>query len=396
MKTKSTIKYVSLQSFFWMAHCVISGNFANIYLRDMGVNNTEIGVVLTGGVLFAVVLQLLLSSLCDRHDAKMPAYICVTSISLSVFIAIVTELLYGHKLIVMVLYICIIAFQYVIPIMMNTMALNIIKSGIKINYGLGRGAGSVAFAIVSVSLGKFTSVYGSGSMMYLFIGFNIFMLLSLISLWPSKYMKNITEQGNNEGVSEKSSFIDVFKKYRRYILFLSGIALIFICVAFINSYLVNICDELGADSSVVGTALAIAAVVELPAMAFYNKISAKISCVNVLRITTIAFIIKILILVFAVNITMVYISMFFQMFSYALYIPASVFYTERIMDKEDKTKGQALLSIAGGGLGMGGILGGMIIDNFGLNILLTSGAVITVIGAFLVNISLQQTEVRKT
>lgn len=62
----------------------------------------------------------------------------------------------------------------------------------------------------------------------------------------------------------------------------------------------------------------------------------------IVKISGVAFFIKILILVFAVNMSHMYLSQSFQLFAYAVFIPAGAYYVSQTMKEIDQIKGQAM------------------------------------------------------
>ena len=74
-----------------------------------------------------------------------------------------------------------------------------------------------------------------------------------------------------------------------------------------------------------------------------------------------------------------------QMGSFAIYIPASVYYVNEVMEERDKFKGQALMTGTNtlGGV-IGSLLGGFLIDQAGVSVMNLAGLVMAVSGAVLV------------
>lgn len=70
--------------------------------------------------------------------------------------------------------------------------------------------------------------------------------------------------------------------------------------------------------------------------------------------------------------------------SYAVYIPASVYYADQIMDEAHKVQGQALMTVAFTiGSVFGNLLGGRLIDWYGVRAMLAVGIVCTAVGTLL-------------
>ena len=134
-----------------------------------------------------------------------------------------------------------------------------------------------------------------------------------------------------------------------------------------------------------GIAVFIAAIVELPAMGMFNAIRKKIDCTTLIKISVIMFAVKHGITFLATDMTMIYIAQFTQIAAYAIFIPASVYYVNEIIKKEDVIKGQSMvpMAITGSGI-LANLIGGMLIDVIGVHSVLMIGMGVSILGAVVV------------
>jgi PPP family 3-phenylpropionic acid transporter len=139
-----------------------------------------------------------------------------------------------------------------------------------------------------------------------------------------------------------------------------------------------------------GIAVSCAAFLELPTMALINKIMKKISVKNLLLISGIAFFIKHLLMLIAPNMAVVYISQAFQMFAYAVFIPAGAYFVNRTMARLDQVKGQAYIncSITLGGV-FSSLVCGRLLDIKGVDFMLTVSVIVTGIGLAIAFVALK-------
>ena len=93
-----------------------------------------------------------------------------------------------------------------------------------------------------------------------------------------------------------------------------------------------------------GNAVFLAAMLELPTMALFEKYKNKINIKNTIIISAIFFTLKHILTYFATNMFMIYLAQATQMLAYALFIPASVYYVDKLFDTKDAVKGQALVT----------------------------------------------------
>jgi PPP family 3-phenylpropionic acid transporter len=120
-------------------------------------------------------------------------------------------------------------------------------------------------------------------------------------------------------------------------------------------------------------------------MALIGVILKKVSSDKLIVFSGAAFFVKILILLFASNLAMMYVSQSFQLFAYAVFTPAVAFYVNETMNDADQVKGQAYVysAITVGGI-FSNLLSGIILDNFGIHTMLLTGTIVCGIGAAVV------------
>ena len=105
-------------------------------------------------------------------------------------------------------------------------------------------------------------------------------------------------------------------------------------------------QNIGGGSTEQGTAIAIAAVTELPAMVLYTWWSKKTDGRNLLRMAAWIWVAKNFLTLMARSPRALYIVGLLQFMSYAFYVPATVDYIARTLPQEDFLKGQAFSGTA--------------------------------------------------
>ena len=116
-------------------------------------------------------------------------------------------------------------------------------------------------------------------------------------------------------------------------------------------------------------------------MAAIGIVLKKFSADKLLIFSGMAFFAKILILMFATNMIGLYASQSFQLFAYAVFIPAGAYYVSTTMEELDQVKGQAYITSA---ITVGGVfsnlISGVILDNSGIFMMLLTGTVVCAVG----------------
>ncbi len=312
----------------------------------------------------------------------------------------------GSFLLTAAIYVLINAFSYTLNPLFNSMALEYLNLGIPMNYGLARGMGSVSFAVMSYLLGYFVSRFGAEFLLSIFLMCYCFTILSAVlfkirmpesifsaDLNPGSRISITQEEEPNEKDKASAGILSFFMKYKKFTFFLIGVSMIFYSHSLINTYLINIMENVGGNSTDMGISLSIAAALELPAMAGFIYIMKKIKCCKLVVIAAFFFLIKTTVTWLAPNVFMVHLSQIFQMLSYALFTPASVYYVNSIVEDHDKVKGQAMLGVATVGIAgsIANITGGKILDTLGVPFMLMLGSIVTATGFIIVCFSRERT-----
>ena len=149
--------------------------------------------------------------------------------------------------------------------------------------------------------------------------------------------------------------------------------------------MIQIITNVGGTSADLGRLLAIAAITEIPVMFLFSRIVKHVKSSVLLIISGIFFALKAFGYFTAGNIALMTVAAVMQMGSFALYIPASVYYVNEVMEERDKFKGQALMTGTNtlGGM-IGSLLGGFLIDHAGVAVMNLAGLIMAVSGAVLI------------
>lgn len=399
-----TIKYALLQSTYWISQCAIN-SFAAVFLQSRNFDNTQIGIVLSLAAILSIFLQPLIASFADKTSKVTLRQIVIAFMAIIFAMAFVLYIAPGSFWLIAILYVLINACTYTLNPLNNSLALEYMNQGVPMNYGLARGTGSVAFAVMSLFLGQLVNLLGPDILLLTFLLSFCFTITAVVffkaklpestqsvDLNPTS-LNSVTENPGKDksGPSGIGTFL---VKYKTYLLFLVGVAMIFYSHNLINTYLINIIENVGGNSKDLGISLAIAAAFELPAMAGFILLEKRFKCNHLVIISAFFFFLKSLLTWLSPNVGMVYVSMAFQLVSFALFTPASIYYVNSMMDPHDRVKGQATLAVATTGIAgsIANITGGKILDTLGVSDMLMLGTIVTVIGFFIVTFTTKQTE----
>jgi len=166
-----------------------------------------------------------------------------------------------------------------------------------------------------------------------------------------------------------------------FFVIMIGVTCFFFGHVLINNFVYQITSHVGGDEADTGGILALAALVELPAMILFNKIKYRYSTKLLFGISAFFFFVKILFTALASTVGMLYFSMIFQALAFALFIPASVHFVDEFMPAKDSVKGQAFLVVAMTlANALASFVGGGCMYTFGVTFSLWFSTVITLAG----------------
>lgn len=395
---KLTLQYTFIQGGYWASFCATYG-FATVFLLSRGFSTSQIGIAVAIANIMAVFMQPVFATVAD--EAKI-----ISLHALSMLLTVLALIMFGLLLFssnifiaTAALFVLTNALSQTVQPLLNAVSFYYINRGVTMNFGLPRSMGSMSYAIVSTLIGYLVEIYGTN--VILIVGVVLFAIIAItLYIMPkideTALLENKTKEETEDKAANKESFFAFFARYKMFSVTLIGSTCIFIFHFMTNNYMLQIAERVGGNAATMGTALAIAAAFEIPAMMFSSQIMTKIKCNYLLILSGVFFVVKCLIYLMATNIPMLYVSQGFQMISYAFFIPASVFYVNQVMSDNDKVKGQAIMTgtTTLGGV-VGSLLGGLILDASGVSTLLWTGLVFAVVGAVLFFVSASGLFVKK-
>lgn len=384
-----TAAYAYIQGFFWMSFAAVMG-FSSIYLLDVGFSNTEIGVLIAVSGIISAVLQPTLASYADRRESPSLKKILLILTTVLFIMSVVLLLLYRHSTALTGLFYgaCITLLQLLTPLV-NSLGMESINQGKKLNFGVSRGMGSVAYAIAAYVLGIIVARTGALS-----VPVSMIAVYALFLFFLFRFPFHKTEKTSGKETQKSSaSPVAFFRRYKRFGIVLSGWILLYISHILLNSFTFQIVESKGGGSSEMGFAMALASLLELPTLFLFVHMVKKIRCDIWFRISGIFFMLKSLGSLLAPNIFVFYVVQAFQMFGWALITVSSVYYVNAIMDEQDAIKGQAYMTMTHTlGSVLGALIGGTLIDLAGVNTMLAFSTVSAFVGMIIVIFGAQKTE----
>lgn len=366
-----TLSYTLIQCIYIMGYCSVF-SFATVFLLSRGFTNSQVGITLTLASGFGLLFQPLVAAFADRM--KKLALRDLIALMQTVFLLISLLLLVIPSIVLptVVLYILLVGLFTTQISLVTSLSMEHINAGVPINFSLARGVGSLAFSVLSFFLGFLVDDFGARVVMLVNVALGILGILLVLTFRKPERRAVI----HTEEESRASGMIEFALKNRRFMGVVVGVSLLYFSHSFINTYMIQIVQNIGGNNSDMGIATALAGAVELPAMALFPLVYRKIpNAGTLLKISGAFFVIKSLITLAAPTVFWFDVAQFFQFFSYALLIPASVYYVNQVIDEVDQVKGQSYMAMSMGISGMiCSFLGGVMLDaNGGVPLMLAVG-----------------------
>ena len=381
-------RYTTLSALLWIVWCPVA--YASTFTLGRDISATAIGIALAVGNILAVVIQPFISSAADgkgKLDLR----------TMSVFASAITTVCFGicsvvyNHFIILALIAVIYMFAQNLPALSNSISVYYINRGAKINYGLARGVGSATWSITSLVLGKLISMVGADVIVWIACAFGILMTISFAVMPTPKDVPPLVAQEDESAAEENSggesyfAFLGAHPNFMRLVI---GFSLCFVMGNLIMTYAILIFEKLGAGSSEMGLALAISAMSELVFMFSMSTLDKRGLTTKLMSMAAIGYILKHLVITAAAcalgSVPLLYVGYGLQMVSYAIYTPASVYYCNEHFGEGDKNKALGLTIMVNPiSAALGSAVGGVLVDSFGVEVMLVFGLVLTIAGALI-------------
>ncbi len=388
-----TLRYTLINALYFAAFCTIHA-LAAVYLLANGFSNTEVGILLAVANITSALCQPIIAGVIDKPGWLTNRRFIIIAVTVIMAGSMILMVSHENKILIFIVYAIIYMIQFAYQPVMTALYFEYEKAGCKIYYGLARGLGSASFAVTSAIMGGAVAKRGVGILLIINV---ITMLLSAIVVFTFK-KPDEKEGGNNDskkslgsGSSDTSSendeseahnnFIDFVRTYPAFAVFLIATICFYFAHNMINDFMIQIIRNLGGGEKELGYSNFLQAILELPVMALIGLVLKKISSGKMLVFSGAAFFVKILILIFATSMVGMYTSQSFQLFAYAVFIPAAAYYVNETMSEHDQVKGQAYVTSA---ITIGGVfsnlISGVILDHLGIKPMLITGTIVAAVG----------------
>lgn len=360
-----TFRYAVHMFIFFVAYSGAFG-YASAYLLSCGFSADRVGLVLAGATFLSFLSQPAVADYADRSDRNiLPRLIFGLSV-LSALCFAAIRFMDMPKAAFAVLFMLGMLFLDMQTPLFNALSVYYTSRSWKLNFGIGRGMGTVGFAVASLFLGR---VLRDRSAMMLPIVIAAIVVCGLMGfLYPGA---GAPSEPLPHSRGERSGLFEFFGKYRWFTASLAGFMLIGVVHLMTENYLVEIIRRLGGDSSHLGIALFIANAAEAPGIMLFPRLHRRFGTQKLLILSAAAFLVKMILYYLSGSLGMIYGGALLQIATYAMFCPVQVWYADECVSKGDMVKGQSVTYsayILGGAVG--NLLGGIVVAGRGVQTML--------------------------
>lgn len=381
------LDYAFIQGTYWMYY-VVAGIFVSVYMLGKGYSNTSIGLVIAVGNIMAVLLQAIIANIADRNK-KMTNITVIKAFIIALFVFTAGVLLIGNRSVLLtVVYTALIVLHTALHPFINSLCFTLEECGEHISFGIGRSMGSLTAAVLGLAMGYLVSGFGVDMIPFSGILVLVFMEITILAISSRCKRLGIGEVSEREvaegcfNETEKIGFIRFLTGNRGFVLVSIGVIGLFFGNVILENFTIQIVEGIGGNTEQMGVVIFVMALLEMPAMLFFDRIKAHFSYVALIRISAVFFLIKIVMMTIADSMLLIYIAQLNQIFGYGLMFPAMVGFIDDIMSKGEAIRGQAMFTTAiTVGNVIGCVAGGRILDMYTTEILLITSSVVTAAGA---------------
>lgn len=359
--------------------------YSSFFLLSCGLTNTNIGICMGVASIGSFFAQILFGEALNRRGRSGLRRFLLAAAGILLLGNVVLLLPIG-RLLAVTLFLAGCMLLTMFPAFLDAASMYELQRGVPVDFGIGRGTGSLGYAACSALVGRLLLRFGipsifctGAALSTVLIGGILWFFAAADQQIGDDYFLEVPTQEKKESRSNGLNFT-FLTAYPRYTVLLTGCVLLMMGHTYTSNFLYQIISHKGGDEGGMGLAAAIAACAEVPVLFLFGRISHRLRCDQWLKLSALLLILKMALGYWAAGTSSFLFSELFQS-GYALYVVSSVYYTGAVIPHGDVINGQAYLHAASTlGVLLSLLTGGAILDYFGVQSLLFTGVIALVIG----------------
>lgn len=392
-KHTATILFSWVQAMLWGCYAILL-SFSSNYLKAHSFNDAHISLLLGGASLLSILTEIAAAERVSRSQRLTSSSVLLLAASLMLLSCIAMLFFHTVHAVAVLCFAFACVLLQIFPAFANSLGVSAMQSGTAVHFGFSRGIGSLSYSIISYLSGFLVARFGVTMVPALTAVICLSLVFALIrfrSCVGSE--KNAVPANTAEAPPAKKTSDGAFlRRNPRFALFLIGSTLLYVNHNLICNFMQQIMAVKGGGESQQGTAAAIAAFLELPAMFTFTHLLRLAQCNRWMKLSCFFFVAKAVTMLLAPNYHWVYVAQICQMLGFALYSISSVYYASALFQGADAVRGQSYLgaTITAGSL-IALSTGGLICQQFGAQVMLGAAAVSAALGTVIILLTAQKT-----
>lgn len=383
---KQTAIYALMHAALWSTYAVLM-SFSSNFLYAQGFNGSQISLALGLATAASVLLQLTVAERISRSHAGL---LFLVPLAAGAVMLLGCGAMFTPKVGLAVGgFAAACCLLQILPGMVNSLGMSAIEKGAPVNYSIARGIGSLAYSAVSLAAGLLVARHGH-LMVPVLTAATVAVLLTAVLLFHWQVEGKLTAQ-TPEKAQEPARQGQFLRRHKTFVVFLVGSALLYFNHNLICNFMLQIMEGKGGGAGEQGTANAIGALLELPAMFAFTWLLHVARCDKWVRLSCVFFVLKALAIYLAPTPQWVYLAQGFQMIGFALYSISSVNFVGVLVGQGETIRAQSYLA-ATTALGSLAAMstGGVICQHLGAQTMLLVAAAAALLGTAFVMLAARQ------
>jgi len=356
-----SIKGMLLQIFFWFGSCTYMA-FMVTTLIDYGWSAGGAAAAMTAMAVIAMLVQPVYGFISDKYFSEKILSVSLLMVTAVCFVLLPFSLRSGNMPLILLNMAGITVTGMQINGLLDAWIVGLKQEFQTINYGLIRGCGSFAYALSAQLMGAVTVTFYHD--MRLWIGGGVILLTVIIALtFRSARRFNKADAGEKpvNKINGAQALKLIFSS-KQYCLLLGVSFFLLLSNAAITTLIQLLTRDFGGTAAQIGTATAVMAFSEVPAMFLMAFIIKKIGYKKLMFICSIAYVIRMIINASIASVNGLIFVQLLQGLSYAVLIPVAMSYLSQIVDERVRSTAVTIYTAVTAALTS--ILGNLITSSF--------------------------------
>lgn len=324
------VHYALLQSALWGGYGVVNV-YASRYLLGAGLSNTQAGLAIGAATTLSLLLQPAITALVDSRKVTLRGALVSLGGVMAVCLGLAPFAAWTW-LRVLVFSLANVALA-VMPAFVNALGMVGSHEGLEINFGVTRGAGSLSYGIFTQIANWLITLWGDQSVPVLGL---------LLALGVAALSARFPAGGVPERKEKPTGMAAFFRENPRFTAFLLGSTLLMTGHSALGTSMYQVAAYKG-NADAQGTALMIAAVLELPVMFLYSRMRSLRGNRVWVKLSAVFLVLRLALCLVLPGVSGIYAAQLAQMLGYALFAVSTVYYADEVVPEKDVVKAQAYL-----------------------------------------------------